>query len=221
MADKQISFETAGNHWYWRSRDKQDCQTGTLVTLPDKAKITGVSFKVAGLDYNDPVYGYQYHRGHMRPAIWDYRTGKVLAKGAYTVLPVSPGGQQPWVHFDLPDTWIAEGQTIIVGFWRDSSTSSYATQWDYNTADASGMTTLSNDLFGSSEGPFTFTTTDTYSNRSLNFILSYASGGKVKVFHPTGGGWRTAKDVRVWTGSGWKSAEVRYFDGTTWQESND
>ena len=221
MGAKQISYETPGNHWYWRSRNKQDCQTGTIVTMPEKGKITGVSFKVAGLNFQDPVYGYQYHRGRVRPAIWDLATGKVLAKGAYTVLDIYPGGQQPWVHFDLPDLWVNEGQRLIVGFFRDSSTSSYATQWDYNTSDAAGITTLAHDLYGASEGPFTFNTTDTYSNRSLNFILSYNSGGKVKVYRPTGGGWRTAQDVRVWDGNSWNSAEVRYFDGTTWQESND
>ena len=220
MGDKQLSFETAGNHWYWRAKNERDCQTGTVVTMPENGRLTGVSLKVAGLDYNDPVYGYQYHKGHMRPAVWDYDTKKVLTTGSYTVLPIYPGGQQPWVHFDLKDVKVEKGQKIIVGFWRDSSTSSYATQWDYNTSDADGVTTLAHDLFGCGSGPMDFKVTDVYSNRSLNFILSYQSGGKLKVYHPQGG-WRTAKDVRVWNGSGWKSAEVRYFDGTTWQESND
>ena len=209
MGNKTISFQTAGNHWYWRSHNKQDCQTGTIVTLPEKAKITGVSLKVAGLDYNDPVYGYQYHKGRVRPAIWDYSSRKVISSGAYTVLPISAGGSQSWVHFDLTDVWVEKGQT-----------SSYATQWDYNTSDAGGWVTLADDLYGSNSGPFNFSVTDTYSNRSLNFVLEYQSGGKLKTFQPSSGGWVTAKDVRVWDGNSWDSAVVRVWDGASWQESN-
>ena len=219
MATKKVSFETAGNHWYWRSKNERECQTGTVVSMPERARLKTVSFKVGGLDFNDPVYGYQHHRGRMRPAIWDYNTGAVLTKGSYTVLPISSGGTMPWVSFDLADVWVEKGQKIIIGFWRDSSTSSYATQWDYNT-NATGLTMVSHDLFGSESGPFTFKRTGSMSGTSINFILNYSAGGKLKVFDTTGT-WRTVDDVKVYDGDRWDSAEVRIFNDTAWEVSKE
>lgn len=219
MAEKTISFETAGNHWYWRAKNSLDCQTGTLVEMPEDGKVTRIELKVAGLDYNDPVYGYQNESGYVVPAIWDASTGTVLTKGAARILPPSPGGTQPWVSFDVSDLRLKAGRRILVGFWRHSNSSGYSTQWDYCTSvEADGYTTYGHHLYGSSSGPLSFVKSSSYSGRSLNFRLHYESGGKVKVWNSRS--WVTGS-VKVWNGSTWVDGTVKVWDGSTWQESTE
>lgn len=217
MAEKKIAFESEGNHWYWRAKHHLDCQTGTLVTMPEGGTITRLELKVAGVNYNDPVYGRQNHNGYANAAIWNADTGTMLTRGTAKILPISPGGTQPWVAFDLTPLKVKPGQRIIVGLWRRSDLTSYATQWDYSTNAASnGYTSYGHHLSNSANGPIAFSKSVTYNNRALNFRLWYSSGGKPKVWN--GRSW-TSGDLKVWNGSTWVEGTVRVWDGAEWKEA--
>jgi hypothetical protein len=219
VAEKSVAFETVGNHWYWRAKNSLDCQTGTLVEMPEDGKLVRVEIKVAGLDYSDPVYGYQNEPGYVVPAIWDASTGAVLSKGSARLLPASPGGTQPWESFDISDVSLKAGRDIIVGFWRHSNSSGYSTQWDYcTTVEADAFTTYGHHLYGSSSGPLSFVKSASYSGRSLNFRLFYESGGRVKVWN--GSTW-AVKTPKVWNGSAWVNTLAKVWDGLAWQESSE
>lgn len=219
MTEKKISFETDANHWYWRGKNRLDCQTGTLVEMPEDGKITRVDFMVGGLTYNDPVYGYQNKPGSVVPAIWDANTGAILTKGKLTSLPRSAGGKMPWVSFDLPDLRVKKGRRLIVGFWRNSGNSAIATQWDYSTNTSSrGWTTYAHHLYGSTSGPLNFQKSQTYSNRALNFRLWYESGGRLKAWN--GLSWISG-NPKVWNGSAWVKGTVNVWNGTEWVEASE
>lgn len=220
MVEKKRAFETAGNHWYWRGRNPLDCQTATLITLPEAGRITRLEFKVGGLTgYNDPVYGYQSNKsGEAAAAIWNPQ-GVVLTKSAAKKLPPTTvsgsTSHAPWVSFPVTPLDVKAGQSMLVGFWRRSNSSSYATQWPYNSA-ASGYTTYSHNLSDSSSGPLPFRTSTTYSSRSLNFRVWYETGGGVKVWN--GSTW--VGDIRVWDGAAWVPGKVSVWDGSRWKATN-
>lgn len=222
MADKTVSYTDTANHWYWRAADPRDCQTGTVVTMPEDGKITQLELMVAGLNYNDPVYGYQDEPGRIRPTIWNRDTGNVICTGSYTTVPQAAGGSAGWVTFDLPDTVISSGTNLIVGFWRESYSTGYATQWPYATGDvvtsAQGQVTLAHNIWGSESGPLKFSVSETYYDRSINFKLHYVSGGRVKVWD--GRSW-VDRDVYVYDGSQWVKGTVDVYDGTNWNESGE
>ena len=219
MVEKKIAFENEANHWYWRGKNRLDCQTATLVEIPEDAKITRVEFKIAGLTYNDPVYGYQNKPGYAIPTIWDANSGSILTKGSGRSLPRSPGGTQPWVSFDIPDLRVKAGRRLLVGFWRNSANTAIATQWDYSTAAAANeWTTYGHHLYGSSSGPLKFSKSTTYSGRSLNFRLWYESGGRVKVWN--GKAWIPV-NPQVRDGSRWAKGTVHVFNGTEWVEASE
>lgn len=220
MAEKKISFEQAGNHWYWRGRDSQDCQTATRITMPEDGKITRVEFKIAGLTYTDPVYGYVNEQGRAAGAVWDASTNVLLTKSAIKVLPKAgvsgTTSYAPWVSFDVPDLTVKKGRALMVGFWRDSGSTAYSTQWPYNSA-ASGYTTYAHNSYGSTGGAFNFIKSETYSSRSLIFRVWYESGGSLKVFN--GSSWRLGT-VKIFDGTKWVPATVKVFDGTNWVEAS-
>lgn len=213
----QIAFTAASNHWFWRGKNHLDCQTATLVQMPEDGRITRLDFMVAGLTYNDPVYGYQNKEGYALPAIWDAGNGNILSKGTGRSLPRSTGGTQPWVQFTMPGLNVKAGQRILVGFWRNSANTSIATQWDYCTTNsASGYTTYGHHVTNSSSGPLKFVKSATYSNRSLNFRVTYeSSAGGVKVWN--GRSWAPGT-VNVWNGSRWVRGSARVWTGSRWAE---
>lgn len=220
MAEKKVGFESAGNHWYWRGRNPLDCQTATALTMPEAGRILRVDFRISGLTgYNDPVYGYQSNKsGHAAAAIWNPQ-GTILTKSAGKILPPTTvsgsTSNAPWVSFPVTPLDVRAGQQLLVGFWRRSNSSTYATQWPYNSA-ASGRTTYSHNLSDSGSGPLAFRTSSTYSGRSLIFRVWYSAGGGVKVW--TGSTW--AGDIKLWNGADWVPGRVRVWDGSRWKDSN-
>lgn len=225
--DKLVSYTDTANHWDWRAMISLDCQIGTVITMPEDGMITSVEFMVGGLNYNDPVYGYQYHNGYVRPAVWRASDGTVLTVGSYTTLSPQSGGGSAWQSFNLNDVQVHNGDQLIVGFWRNSSSTSYATQWNKATdlstdsspvLSASGCQTLGHDVWGSESGPLTFRITNTYNNTSLNYRLHYTAGGRVKVWD--GRYWRQ-ESVSVWNGTAWVPGTVNVWNGTAWVESTE
>lgn len=217
MTIKKIAYEGSADNWWWRAKNELDCQIGQLVTMPEQGRLLTVHLKVAGLDYNDPVYGYQNESGYVRAAVWDERTGEVIAHSGTHILPASTGGSQPWVVFDLPDTVVDAGTRLIVGFWRRSDSTSYSTQFDRDMS-ATGQKMYRHHVFGSGSGPFTFRTSDTVTGASINYRLMYESGGRVVVWD--GSRW-SPRNVNVWDGTGWTQGTVNVWDGTGWVESGE
>lgn len=217
MSTKQIAYDGSAGNWWWRAKNSLDCQIGQLVTMPEQGRLLSVSIRVAGLNYDDPVYGYQNEPGYVRAAVWDERSGDVLAKSDVAILPSSLGGTQPFVGFDLPDVTVRAGQRIIVGFWRRSDSTSYSTQFDRDMG-ASGQTMYRQHVFGSSSGPFKFDPSDIISNASINYKLYYETGGRVLVWD--GNSWEPT-NIKVWDGDSWTKGTVRVWDGSAWAESGE
>lgn len=217
MVNKTISYEGSAGNWWWRAKNSLDCQIGQLVVLPEQGRLLSVQIRVAGLDYNDPVYGYQNESGYVRAAVWDERSGDVIAHSSTRVLPSSPGGTQPWVNFDLPDTLVDAGTRLIVGFWRRSDSTAYSTQFDRDMT-ANGQKMYRHHVFGSGSGPFRFHVSDTIDDASINYRLLYETGGRVTVWD--GSRW-TPKNVNVWDGTDWTKGTVHVWDGSDWVESGE
>lgn len=212
-----VSQESA-NHWFWRGNLAKDCQTATLVTMPEDGTITQLDFRVAGLtNYKDPVYGSQSEPGYVVPAIWA-ASGGILTKGtARTLTKVGVSGTSssaPWEKFSVTSLKVKKGTNILVGFWRPSGSTAYATQWPYRSG-ISGWTTYGHNLAGSTAGPVTFSANTTYSSQSLCFRMWYTpAAGGVKVWN--GSNWTNAT-VKVWSGSAWFTGNVKVWDGAGWK----
>ncbi len=219
MATKTIGFTGAGNHWRWVGNYWKEVQVGQLVTMPEGGRVTQIRLKVAGLGpYSDPEYHDQQDPTKVAAAIWDANTGDIITKSAVVQLDPEAGGSQTWKTFDVTDVWIEAGRELIVGFWRIKTTTSWATQWDYaETAGSVGQTYVQHDTYATlSSGPIDFVISDSTSDRSINYEVTYVAGGHVKVWD--GSAWRDAVP-RVWDGSQWVEARVKTWDGADWIES--
>jgi hypothetical protein len=187
--------------------------------MPEQGLLTSVEFHVAGLDYIDPVYGYQHESGYARAAVWDASDGSIVTQSGYQALPPASGGTQPYVSFDLDNVTVSAGTSLIVGFWRRSDSTAYSTQWDYcEDGAAVGYTTYSQSIYGSDTGPHPFKTTTVHPDRALNFKLHYTNGGRIQVWD--GNVWRP-KPIYVFDGSNWVKGTVSVWDGTAWIEATE
>jgi hypothetical protein len=217
MANNTISYTTAGNHWRWVGNYWEEVQVGQLVIMPERGKVTGVKFKVAGLGpYSDPTYHDQQDTTYVAGCVWDERTGAILAKSAEVLLQPENGGAQTWKTFNLPDTWVEAGTRLIVGFWRIKTTTQYATQWDYNDTATGETMYVHNTQAQVPDGPLPFVVSQTRGSTSLNYELDYTSGGHVKLW--SGTIWREGT-AKVWNGSAWVEGVVKVYDGADWVES--
>jgi hypothetical protein len=219
MANKTISYTTAGNHWRWVGNYYEEVQVGQLVTMPERGKITAVKFKVAGLGpYSDPTYHDQQDTTKVAGCVWAAGNGDIITKSATQVLAPEAGGAQTWKTFTLPNVWVDAGAALIVGFWRVKTTTQYATQWDYNdTAGASQEMVVQSIAGQVPAGPLPFSISEHRPGQSINYELDYISGGHPKVWHGTSWVEGTA---RVWDGANWTEAVVKRHNGTSWVESS-
>lgn len=216
MTTKNIGYTTAGNHWWWRAKNELDCQIGSLVVMPEQGKLVQLSLKVAGLTYDDPVYGYQNEVGYCRAAVWNEKTGAVLTYSSYRTVDRSPGGTQPWEDFGLAPLIVPAGTRLIVGLWRKSDSTAVSTQFDYNDG-ASGQVLYRQHIINSASGPFTFRASEVEYGTSINYQLSYETGGKVKVWD--GYNW-VPRETYVWNGTAWAKGVVKVWTGSAWVEAN-
>ena len=210
MAEKTFGYVNTVNYARWGGVPYY-ANVGLRAVMPEDGTVLRIALKLARANSSDSpiVWG----------TIWDRDTGSIIAVSAASQTPTntftgSYSSLQTFT-FDLPETKIAAGKAIWIGYAKRSNESNRALYFGLRDA-ATGYTTDHQDVSRTSPGSFS-AVTGSLTSEALWVEVTYKTGGQIKVWTGTV---QAAKPVKVWNGSSWVEKPVKVWNGSAWDESN-
>ena len=210
MAEKTFGYVNTVNYSRWGGVPYY-ANVGLRAVMPEDGTVLRIALKLARVDSGDSpiVWG----------TIWDRDTGNIIAVSAASQTPTNTftGSYSSLLTFtfDLPETKIAAGKALWIGYAKRSNESNRALYFGLRSG-ATGYTTDHQDVSRSSPGSFS-AITESLSNEALWVEVTYKTGGQIKVWT---GAAQVAKPVKFWNGSSWVEKPVKVWNGSSWDESN-
>jgi hypothetical protein len=178
--------------------------------MPETGVVKSIKLRLARYsDEDDPiVWG----------VIWNRLTGAKLVQSTTSITPTNTyttaAGLVAYT-FTFPDTEIAAGTQLWIGYGKVSNQSGRALHFGKRTG-LSGHNVDTNDVSQSTPAN-TFTYNYTFTNEALWVEVTYSTGGQFKVWDGTTS---VTKPVKVFSGSAWIKRIVKIWDGSSWKHSN-
>lgn len=210
MAEKTFGYVNTVNYSRWGGVPYY-ANVGLRAVMPEDGTVLKIALKLARVNSSDSpiVWG----------TIWDRDTGNIIAVSAASQTPTntwtgSYSSLQTFT-FDLPETKIAAGKALWIGYAKRSNESNRALYFGLRDG-ATGYTTDHQDVSRSTPGSFSAVTAS-LTSEALWVEVTYKTGGQIKVWT---GAAQAAKPVKVWNGSSWVEKPVKVWNGSSWEESN-
>jgi len=124
-----------GNNYQYRGcnvsaiGDKPAHQVASNYTLPDPPRGSNIRVYEIGLR----IGGALGENGRAAGAIWDSSGNLLTNSSAKTVGGTQPANKLDYEYFNVTNTTLTKGQSILIGFWRNDANCSYTTSWSFDT----------------------------------------------------------------------------------------
>ena len=183
---------------------------GFRSVMPETGKVISIKLRLARYaDTDTPiVWG----------VIWNRSNGVKIVQSSASVSPTNTfttAAALVAYTFTLPETEIAGGTLLWIGYGKQSNQANRALSFGKRTSQ-SGQNIDTNDTSQSSPAN-TFTFNNTFTNEALWVEVTYKVGGRIKVWN---GSSEVEKPLKVWNGTSWVEEVVKAWDGSSWKESN-
>lgn len=210
MAQATFGYSALNPNWARWGGIPYFANVALRTTMPEDGTVIKIALKLARYrDVDVPlVWG----------AIWNRSTGNLICAASSSQSPNNTYSNLASLQtytFDLPETKIAAGTSLWIGYAKNSNESNRALYWGSRQS-LSGQTTDYQDVSRSTPGNFS-AVSGSYTSEALWVEVTYRTGGQVKVW--TGAAW-VEKPAKVWNGNAWVEKPVKAFDGSSWKESN-
>ena len=210
MATKTFGYTALEpNSAYWGGSPYY-ANLGFRTTMPETGKVISIKLRLARYSDTDTpiVWG----------MIWNRLTGAKIVQSTASISPTNTYTSAAALvayTFIFPETVIAGGTLLWVGYGKNSNSGNRALYFGKRTAQ-SGQNIDTNDTSQSTPAS-SFTYNNTFANEALWVEVTYKVGGRVKVWNGTA---VVEKPLKVWNGSAWIEEVVKTWDGSSWKESN-